>query len=54
MKILGEQIDVTPWTDLFGVEHTKEQERSWLSFMDSVTFNLLTVFRSDAAETQRF
>ena len=24
-KILGEQIKVIPWTDLFGVEHTKEQ-----------------------------
>ena len=53
-KILGEQIDVTPWTDLFGVEHAEEQKRSWTSFMDCVTFHLLTVFRSDAAETQRF
>ena len=26
IKILGEQIDVTPWTDLFGVEHTKKQK----------------------------
>ena len=54
MKILGEQLDVTPWTDLFGVEHAKEEKRSWLSFMDCVTFHLLTVFRSDVAETQRF
>jgi hypothetical protein len=54
MKILGEQLDVTPWTDLFGVEHAEEQKRSWLSFMDCVTFHLLTVFRSDAAETERF
>ena len=53
-KILGEQIDVTPWTDLFGVEHAEEQKRSWTSFMDCVTFHLLTVFRSDAAETQQF
>ena len=54
MKILGEQLDVTPLTDLFGVEHAEEQKRSWLSFMDCVTFHLLTVFRSDAAETERF
>ena len=27
-KILGEQIDVTPRTNLFGVEHTEEQKRS--------------------------
>ncbi len=53
-KILGEQIDVTPWTDLFGVKHAQEQKRSWMSFMDCVTFHLLTVFRSDAAETQQF
>ena len=53
-KILGEQIDVTPWTDLFGIEHAEEQKRSWTSFMDCVTFHLLTVFQSDAAETQRF
>ena len=26
-KILGEQIDVTPWTDLFGVEHAEEQKK---------------------------
>ena len=54
MKILGEQIDVTPCTDLFGVKHTKEQKRSWLSFMDCITFHLLVVFRSDVAETQQF
>ena len=52
MKILGEQIDVTPWTNLFGAEHAKEQKRSWLSFMDCITFHLLLVFRSDLAETQ--
>ena len=53
-KILGEQIEVTPWTDLFGVEHTKEQKKSWQSFMDCVAFRLLTVLQSDAAETQCF
>ena len=53
-KIRGEQIDVTPWTDLFGVKHTKEQKKSWQSFVDCVTFHLLTVFWSNAAKTQRF
>ena len=43
-KILGEQIDVTPWTDLFGVEHAKECHWSWKSFMDCMTFHLLMVF----------
>ena len=53
-KILGEQIEVTPWTDLFGVERTKEQKKSRQSFMDCITFHLLMVFQSDAAETQCF
>ena len=53
-KILGEQIDVSPWHDLFGVKHAKKCYRSWCSLMDCVTFHLLSVFRSDAAETQRF
>ena len=53
-KILGEQIDGTPWHDLFIVEHTDEHYRSWRSFMDCVTFHLLLVFRSDASETQQF
>jgi hypothetical protein len=53
-KILGEQIDVTTWSNLFGVEHTEKRHRSWVSFMDCVTFHLLSVFRSDVAETQQF
>ncbi len=51
MKILGDQIDVTPSTNLFGVKHAKEQKRSWISFMDCITFHLLMVFWSDAAKT---
>ena len=43
-KILGEQIEVTPWTDLFGVEHAKEQKRSWQSFMDCITFIYSQIF----------
>ena len=53
-KILGEQIEVSPWTDLFGVEHAKEQKRSWKTIMDCVTFNLLSVFQNDVAKTQHF
>ena len=45
---------MTTWTDLFGVEHNEKQKRSWQSFMDCVTFHLLSVFQSDAAETQQF
>ena len=51
-KILGEQVKVTPWTDLFGVEYNEKHKWSWQSFMDCVTFHLLSVFWSDVAETQ--
>ena len=53
-KILGEQINVTPSTDLFGVEHALKRQRSWTFFKDYVTFHLLSIFRSDLAETQQF
>jgi hypothetical protein len=49
-KILGEQIGVSTWSDLF-IEHTKKRNRSWSSFMDCMTFHLLW---SDSAKTQRF
>ena len=45
---------MTPWSDLFGIEHTEKHHRSWASFMDCVTFHLLSVFWSDVAETQQF
>ncbi len=51
-KILGEKIEVTPWTDLFGVEHAKEQKRLWKSFMDCIIFHLLLVFWSDTAKME--
>jgi ABC-type multidrug transport system ATPase subunit len=51
-KILGEQIDCSPWIDSFGVKHAKKRKRSGYSFMDCMTFHLLLVFWSDAAETQ--
>ena len=53
-RIIGEQIDMTPWTNLFGVKHAAKRHRSWKSFMDCVTFHLLLVFQSDMAETQQF
>jgi len=53
-KILAEQIDCSPWTDLQGVEHTAPRSKTWDSFMECVTFHLLMVCRNDAAETQRY
>ena len=51
-KILKEQIDCTPWVDLFGIEHAEKPQKSWSSFMDCITFHLKIVFQSDAAKTQ--
>ena len=45
LRILGEQIDVILWTNLFGVKHAEKRHRSLKSFMDCVTFHLLTVFQ---------
>ena len=53
-KVLEEQIDCSPWIDLFGVKHAEQHKRSWSSLMDCMTFHLQTVFRSDAVETQQF
>jgi len=39
-KILGEQIDVSPWINRFGVEYVEKHKRSWCSFMDCMTFHL--------------
>ena len=51
-KILKEQIDVSPWIDLYGVKHAEKHKWSWSSFMECVTFQLLSVFRSNVAETE--
>ena len=53
-KILGEQVEVAPPTNLFIIEHSESRGKMWQSFMDCVTFHLLTVFWSDMAETQHF
>jgi len=47
-------MDLVFWTNLFGVLHAEKHNRSRPSFMDCITFHLLTVFRSDMAETQCF
>jgi uncharacterized protein YukE len=53
-KILAEQIDCSPWKDLRGNVHNTPRSKTWDSFMECVTFHLLTVFRNDAAEAQRY
>ena len=51
-KIIAEQVDSGPCLDIFGKAHSEKCTKSWDSFMDCMTFHLLTVFSNDAAETE--
>jgi hypothetical protein len=53
-KILAKQIDSSPWKDLRGIVHNTPRSKTWDSFKECVTFHMLTVFRNDAAEVQRY
>ena len=53
-KIVSSQVGTAPWTDLQGNEHEKERDKSMESFQDCITFHLLDMFPSDAAEQQQF
>ena len=53
-KIVAEQIDATPWTDIQGVEHSNKPCKSCDSFMECMRFYLLIVFHNNAAETKRY
>ena len=53
-KIVKEQIDTAPFTNIYGVQHHEKHPRSWNSFMECVQLHLQSVFRYDAAEMLRF
>ena len=53
-KIVDRQIGVAPWTDLKGHEHRVSRTKTYKSFLDCTKHHLLTVFREDAAEQQKF
>ena len=53
-KIVEEQINSEPYTDVYGIQHSEKRAASWSSFMECVQLHLQTVFRNDAAEAQRF
>jgi len=53
-KILAKQIDSSPWKDLRGIVHNSPRSTMWDSFQECVTFHMLTMFRNDAAEVQRY
>ena len=53
-KVIGEQIDCKPWTNLYSKKHTEKHQRSWVSSIDCVTFHLLTTFSNDATKMEWF
>jgi hypothetical protein len=53
-KIVDRQIGVAPWTDLKGREQRVSRTKTYKSFLDCTKHHLLTVFREDAAEQQKF
>jgi hypothetical protein len=53
-KIVDRQIGVSPWTDLKGHEQRTMRTKTYKSFLDCTKHHLLTVFREDAAEQQKF
>ena len=53
-KIVKEQCETYPWTNLQGEECGRERPKSLQSFKDCVKFHLLNVFRNDAAERERY
>ena len=53
-KILAKQIDSSPWKNLWDVVHNSPRSKTWDSFQDCVTFHMLMVLGTDAAEAQRY
>jgi len=53
-KILAKQIDSSPWKDLGGVVYNSPRNKTWDSFKECVTLHMLTVFRNDTTEAQRY
>jgi hypothetical protein len=51
---MAKQIDSSPWKDLRGVVHNTPRSKSWDSFRECATFHMLTVFRNDVVEAQRY
>jgi hypothetical protein len=53
-KILAEQIGSSPQKDLRGIVHNSLRSKTWDSFQECITFHMLTVFRNNVAEAQRY
>jgi len=53
-KIVQNQINYSPFTNIYGVQHTEKHPMSWNSFMECVQLHLQTIFQYDAVEKLRF
>ncbi|MFM8588488.1 MAG: hypothetical protein ACKOBX_09120, partial [Bacteroidota bacterium] len=53
-KIVDQQIETAPWTDLKGRKRTTPRAKTKKSFMQCTTHHLLTIFNMDAAEQQLY
>jgi hypothetical protein len=53
-KIVDHQVGVSPWTDLKGRKQHTVRTKTYKSFLDCTKHHLLTLFREDAAEQQKF
>ena len=53
-KILAEQIHSSLWKDLRGIIHNSPRSKPSESFMECITFHMLTVFCNNAAKAQRY
>jgi hypothetical protein len=49
-----EHIDSSPWKDLRGIVHNTPRSKTWDSFKECATFNMLMMFHNDTAEAQRY
>ena len=53
-KIMKAHTKTIPQEDLHGEVHEEKTAKTWTSFLECVTFHLLSVFCSDAAESVKF
>jgi hypothetical protein len=53
-KIPAKKIDCSPWKDLRGKIHKTPRTKTWDSFIECVTFHMLSVFYDDAAKIHRY
>jgi hypothetical protein len=53
-NIVQAQMTKCPWEDIYGVTHDKSPTKTWVSFVECVTFHLQQVFSHDAGKTLKY